>query len=486
MINEETRRLTDETPLSTSILLLDPPALSLEAPAPLAAAIVRTPHTAIHADVWRMAWPSVLTFSLMTTNMILDRYFVGSLGSNALAAVGVGGQLMFLLISLSMAISVGTTALVARFTGAEEPEEAARATGQSLALALVISAASMVMANAAMPLLLSFMKLTPEAHRQCSLFLGTALLSSIPMFLTVVLSAAFRGIGDTRSPLKVMLFTNVVHIFGDLTLMLGYFGAPKLGLAGAGIAIALSNVAALAIYLRLLKGTSLAGALLPGNLRLVRAWAVRLMRIGIPAAATALLRTTSLMGFTGILSRTAEGTFAVAALPIGMTAESIAFMPGFGFSVAASALVGQALGARNPERAERYGWAANWQAVAIMTVMGAVFFAGAEHFARIFTHDPHVLPLAVSYLRIMAISEPLLGCGMVLTGALQGAGETIQPTIVTGVTFWLVRIPLAWMLALNLGHNAAGCWVAMSATTVVSGAWTLILFRGGKWKKKRV
>jgi putative MATE family efflux protein len=488
---ESARRLPEEAPrLSSLPSIVEPESLEYEAAALEESVVASHASQAktgnVHADVWRMAWPSVLTFSLMTTNMILDRVFVGSLGPNALAAVGVGGQLLFLLVSLSMAISVGTTALVARFTGASEPGEIARATGQSLALGTLLGLVSTVLAYAGLPALLSMMRLTPEAEADCRRFLGTALLSTPPMFVATVLSSAFRGLGDTRTPLKVMLWANGCHILGDLTLMLGKFGAPKLGLAGGGVAITVSNLVAAAAYLWLMRDTILASSVTSKNLRLTWEWVVRLMRIGIPAAFTALLRVTSLMGFTSVLARTAEHTFAVAALPIGMTAESIAFMPGFGFSVAASALVGQSLGAGDPERASRYGWAANAQAVAIMTVMGAIFFLAAEPFARLFTHDPHVVPLAVSYLRIMALSEPLLGCGMVLTGALQGAGETVQPTIVTAVAFWVVRLPLAWLLALKLAHNASGAWIAMATTTCFAGIWTILLFRSGRWKSKRV
>jgi putative MATE family efflux protein len=466
MTTELLRRLPDETP----ILLPAPP---------------ERPHN-IRKEVWQIAWPSVLTFSLMTTNGILDRIFVGKLGSDALAAVGVGGQIMFLLISLSMAITTGTTALVARFTGAEEPEQATRSTGQSIALGLISGLFCTVAVYAAINPLLNLMRLSPAAQDQCRAFLHMALYGMIPMFVANVLGAAFRGLGDTRSPLKVMLCINVVHILGDMAFMLGYFGAPKLGLRGGGIALSFSSVVSLVVYLILLKRSPLADSLRWRHLKLTMEWAERILKIGIPAAFTALLRVTSLMAFTSVLARTAEKTLAVAALPIGMTAESIAFMPGFGFSVAASALVGQSLGARDPERAERYGWAATWQAVGIMSFMGAVFFLAAEPFTRLFTHDPVVVGLAVSYMRIMAISEPMLAFGMVLTGGLQGAGETVKPTIVTAVSFWLFRLPLAWLLAIVWHHNAMGAWVSMSLTTVVAGAWSIVLFRDGRWKLKKV
>jgi putative MATE family efflux protein len=428
----------------------------------------------------------VLTFALMTTNTILDRAFVGQLGRDALAGVGVGGQVLFMLVSLSMAITTGTTALVARFTGARTPEEVNHAAGQSLSLSLCIGVVCTLALFFALEPLLHLLGLEAAARAQVRAFLYYALLGMVPMFLANVLGSVYRGMGDTRTPLKVMLFANIVHILGDWTLMLGHWGFPRLGLAGGGIAVTASNVVALLVYLRMVRRSGFRDSVRFAHLRLTLEWIWRILRIGIPAAITALLRVTSMMGFTGLLARTAEGTSAVAALPIGMTAESIAFMPGLGFSIAASALVGQALGARDPSRAERYGWAAAWQAVAIMSFMGLVFFLGAEPFARVFTRDPVVLRLAVSYLQIMAISEPMLAFGMVFTGALQGAGDTMRPTVLTAITFWGVRIPAAWLLALQLGLQAKGAWIAMSFTTIVGGFFTVLLFRDGKWKRVRV
>ena len=440
----------------------------------------------VHRIVWSVAWPSVLTFSLMTSNSILDRIFVGWLGRDALAAVGVGGQVLFLLVSVSMAITTGTTALVARFVGAEELRDARRATGQSLALGVVTGVLGMAAGYAGTAALLGALGIAPEAERACRAFLHTALLGAVPMFVLNVLSAAFRGLGDTRTPLKVMLAANAVHLLGDWTLMLGHWGFPPLGVAGGGIAMSVSHAVALALMWRYLRRSPLRGADAVAMATLRLDWARRILRIGVPAAMTALLRTTSLMGFTKILVLTREGTNAVAALPIGLTAESIAFMPGFGFSVAASALVGQGLGAKDARGAERYGWSATWMAVLTMSAMGAVFYLAAEPFARLFTTDPRVLPVAVSYLRIMAVSEPFLACGMVLTGALQGAGDTLRPTVLTAITFWGLRIPLAYALAIGLGMHASGAWAAMAASTVVGGLVTVQLFRDGRWKRVRV
>jgi len=199
-----------------------------------------------------------------------------------------------------------------------------------------------------------------------------------------------------------------------------------------------------------------------------------------------VIRTLGMMSFTGMLAHTVEGASGVAAAQIGIRAESIAFMPGFGYSVAASALVGQSLGARDPRRAERCGWAATWQAVTVMSIMAVLFFTLARWFPTLFTQDPAVRYLAADYLRVNAWCEPFLALGMVLTGALQGAGDTVRPTFITLVTMWIARIPLGVWLMFTLHQNTHGAWVVMCATTIVGGLMTAALFRSGAWKKIKV
>lgn len=440
----------------------------------------------VRRDVWRIAWPSVLTGLLMTTNSFLDRFFVGQLGKESMAAIGVGGQILFLLVSLSMAVAVGTTALVARFTGAREREQVVCATAQSISLGAVLGVVLTCAAYAALPFLLRAMGIESAASALCSAFLAAALIGTPAMMAGNAISAAFRALGDTRTPLRVSILANVVHMAGDWTLMLGHWGCPRLGVQGGGIAVSLSMITSLIAYLMFLRRSPVRGSLSVRHLFPRIQWARRLLRVGSPAAATMLIRTVSGLAFTGVLARTQEGTAAVAALPIGLTAESIAFMPGFGFSIAASALVGQALGASDPDRAEQYGWTSARTSMAVMSVMGLVFFVCAAPFARLFSPDPQVVLLATDYLRVMAISEPMLAIGMVLTGALQGAGDTLRPTIVTAVTFWAFRLPLAWWLGLGLNMQAHGAWIAMAVSTIVGGFLTLGLFRSGKWKTAKV
>jgi putative MATE family efflux protein len=439
----------------------------------------------LHQAVWTLAWPSVLTMLLQTFNSFLDRFFVGHLGSDALAAVGVGGQFMFLLFSVGMSIGVGTSALVSRFTGAKETDQAKVAANQSLWLALIAAVVSVAVVWPLRHAVVGWMGVDARAAGLCVRYLSLTLLGVPALFVMLILSSVFRGLGDTRTPLLVMIGVNIIHLGGDYLLIFGHFGFPRMGLIGGATALITSQVVGALLYFMFLQRSVLRGfAARMKTLDL--SWAKRILVIAVPAAGQNLSRVLSMMVFTGVLARSPQATAAVAALTIGLTSESIAFMPGFAFSMAAGTLTGQNLGAKNPRRAEKAAWSALQQGLAIMIVMGAVFFVLARPFAHIFTHDPHVVPLTVAYLRIAALSEPFLALGMILTGALNGAGDTKAPAWAGVATMWGVRLPLAWLLIYGLGYGATGAWWAMTTSTALNGLVALVLFKRGTWKQSVV
>lgn len=443
----------------------------------------------IHRQVWHLAWPSVTAMLLQSFNSLMDTFFVGHLpeGAQALAATGVGGGIVFLLVSLAMGVTVGTTALVARFTGAQEPVQTARATGQSVSLVVLLALLCGVPAYIWQEQIVGLMldpARNPQATRLCVAFLGAALLATLPLFIWNVLQAAFRGVGDARTPMRITGAAIGVHVLGDWLLIYGHSGVPRMGVVGAGTALALSWCAGMLLFgAAAWRHATLRTAFQWRHLKPDLAWYGRILRIGVPASVQALVRTVSMMLFTGMLARTMDGAAAVAALQIGIRAESIAFMPGFGYGIAASALVGQALGARDPDRAERAARVAMWQALGVMCLMAILFVIGARSITRVFSADPQVIGLGVAYLRINALCEPFLAPGMVLTGALQGAGETVKPTLITLITMVFLRLPLASLLMFTWDLQAVGAWWAMTATTVVGGLMTLRLFQAGHWKR---
>ena len=431
--------------------------------------------------VWWLAWPSVITMLLQTANGMIDIAFVGRLGADALTGVGLASQIMMILMSISTAVSIGTTALVARFIGANERKNAEEAVRQSILISFILSIGAGILVYLIGPSLIREMGGQGEGLRLGVAYLNILLLGVIPFFLMFVLTGVYRGMGDMRTPLIVMSVVTVVSLVGDYLLIFGIGPFPRLGVAGAGIATVLSRCVAMTMLLVYLPKSHL-GRALRGSWRPVWSWFRRILNIGSPAAVQGLLRTGASMTFFGILGRIPEATYAIAALTIGLRTEALAFMPGFAFSVAASSMVGQNLGARKPERAAAGAWASAWQGIGVMGAIGLLFILFAHPIASVFTNDPKVLPLAASYLQLNGISEPFLAIAMILTGALQGAGETRLPTIATVVTLWFIRLPLCYYLTLTLGLGSLGAWIAMSGSTVLAGLATLAVFKLSHWQ----
>ena len=415
---------------------------------------------------------------------------------------------MFALMSAGMAVSVGTTALIARFIGENSRGDALIATRQSLLLALMISVAVGLPMYLLRDPLLTVLGLDAEAKTQAIRYLSVTILGLPSLFVMLIFNGVFRGLGDTTRPFWVTLGANLVHATFNYLLIFGNFGFPRMGLAGGALALALSQAMAALLYaLFLWRGSALSEALSRHKIavsdrwygwRVEWDWAKRISRIGLPASAQQLIRVGSMLSFQSLLTHSGAGSPAVAALGVGLVSESIAFMPGFGYSIAASAFVGQNLGARKVRRANDGAWAATWQAVAVMTVMGCVFWTAALPFAHLFVQHnrgetalqasqvAETTRLTVLYLKTAAWSEPFLALGMVLTGALQGAGETKSPTILTIFTMVALRLPLAWFLLTHTGLGTVGAWWAMAGSTIIQGLLTVLVFRQGRWRHVRV
>ncbi len=446
--------------------------------------IVGTDH--VWATVWWLAWPTVITMLLQTANGWLDAAFVGRLGAAALSGVGLAGQVNMVLMALVTAVSVGSTALVARFVGASEPRDAEESVRQSILLGVIGSLVSGVLLVLVARPLLVYMGATGEALRLGLTYFYILMLGVTPFYLLLILTGVFRGMGDMWTPLIVMGVVTVISLAADYLLIFGIGPFPRLGVVGAGVATTLSRIVGAAMLLVFLARSSLRGSLRNGW-RPDWRWFGRVLNIGGPATIQALLRTGASMTYYSILGLTPQATLAIAALTAGIRTEALAFMPGFAFSTAATSMVGQNLGADQPGRATRSAWAAAWQGIWVMSIFGLLFYIFAEPLARTFTPgEPEVVALIVSYLRINAISEPFLALSMILTGALQGAGATRAPAVATITTMWLVRLPLTYYLAIVLGLGATGAWISMSATSVLSGIVMLAIFKWSSWEETKV
>ena len=438
--------------------------------------------------VWYLAWPSAINTLIMSSYNVINGIFVGRLhnAEQALAAVGIGGAALMMQFALTFGVSAGASALVARFVGAQNHDEADEAAGQSLTLALVVG----VLSGLPFALLARQIAAGIGAKGPVVGLAGdyTAIIAwfSAPLFVYFVAQTVLRSTGDMKSPLYAGAVIVGINIVLDYVLIFGKGPFPMLGIRGAAIATGISRIAGMFITLWFLRRS-----MLRRSFRHVRprwSWFVRILNIGWPAVLQNLVWTGANAAFMRMLSILPgnEATAAQAAYNVALRIESLAFMPGLAFSFAATPLVGQNLGAGKPERAEHTAWVATGQAAMIMASVAILFVTAPRWLALIFTSDKHVVPLIVSYLLINAISEPFLAVGMVLRGALQGAGDTRMPMWISVLTLWIIRLPLAWFLVEYTGYASSGAWIAMAASTILSGLLVAAWFKWGTWRTLKV
>jgi putative MATE family efflux protein len=297
-------------------------------------------------------------------------------------------------------------------------------------------------------------------------------------------NASLRGAGDTRTPLYVMLVVNGLNIAVAWTAINGPFGLPQFGVVGSAMGAFVGRMAGgilvIAILLKGRSGIRLKLAGLRPDWDLIR----RMLHVGLPSGLEQLFFRTGHMGFARILA--ALGTAAYAANTVAMNALSLSFMPGFGFALAATTLVGQSLGAEAPEEAEQRGYISYRLGATLMTVIGLVIVLFSPQIIGFFTDDPQVVTLGATPLRVAGMIQPLLAATMIFAGGLRGAGDTRFPMVITGGSIWLIRLPLAYLLALVAGWGLLGAWVALGLDLSLRGVLNYLRFRGGRWKNVKV
>lgn len=456
--------------------------------------------------MWTLAWPAVALNTLQTFNSLVDNFFLSYVGTDALTAVGASISLVFLFFSMSMALGTASTAIVSRAYGARDHAECETANRKCLSLSIWIGFAVFIIAVPS-GIGASHLFVASENAEARSLFVTYVILFATalpPIFVIQSLAGALRGIGDTRSPMVISGFQVVLHIVLNTALILpsrnvGGVLIPGmgLGLAGAGVAMSLSAWVSAFIYLWWSRRTAL--KTLVRVEKPDREWVVRILRIAIPASIMSIVRVTSLAAFTIILKNSFDAAHAQGALRPGFSIEAFAFMPAFGLSVAAAALVGQSLGMKKPERAEKLGWTAAHQAGIVSAIVSLLLFLFADPIAHLMlAGDPETANVAAVFTRYIAVTEVLFAYAMVLIGAMQGAGDTKRPLWLSLITLWGIRVPLAAILALstvsvsgfvllrgmNLGSQ--GAWISMSVTQAIQGILSIVLFKRGDWKNAKV
>ena len=440
----------------------------------------------LRSSVLFLAVPAVLRNLLQTMVQMVSLMIVGSLGSSAIAAVGLANRVFFIIIGVLSALSVGATALVARSIGARDRANAERVVSMavvfSLVVGIILAIAGVVFATPIMRWMMQLQEeMDMEVVRQGADYIRVVCGSMSIGVLLFMSNAVLQGAGDMKTPLYVMSGVNLLNLLLAWLLVTGIGPFPAMGVLGAGYAAAIARaVGGIVSFFILANPRAAAGFNLRTLFKMDFPVLRDILHIGVPAAMEQLIHQGSQILYTVFIA--GMGTAAIAANSVAMSIQSLSFMPGFAFGLAATSLVGQNLGAGNPERAEQSGYESlriSMYAAGIATVL---FLVLPVPLARLYSADPEVVSLTANCLRITALAQPALAVAQVLAGALRGAGDTKWVMYITAIGNWGVRLVGAWILGVHLGWGLLGVWVAMAFDQLLRGGLTLMRYRSGKWK----
>ena len=428
--------------------------------------------------------PMVLEMAMESLFAVVDVFFVSRVSADAVATVGVTESMLTIVYTVAMGLGIGATAVVARRMGEKDDEGAAQAAAQAIALGLIISTALGLLGYFNAERLLRVMGATPSMIDSSLGYTQVMFAGNATVTLLFLNNAIFRGAGDPAIAMRVLWIGNAINMVMDPILIFGLGPFPELGVTGAAIATNTGRgIAVLIQFWTLWSGRSRIH-ITRRHIELVPAVMWNVCRLSGSGFLQILIDTSSYIGLVRVIAT--FGSDALAGYTIGIRVIIFAMMPAWGLGNAAATMVGQALGAGKPERAEAAVWTAAKYNALVLGVVGALFVAFAPQIVSIFTADTAVVPGAVACLRIVSAGFVFFGYGLVLTQAFNGAGDTWTPTWINLGCFWAWQIPLAWLLAITLGMGPTGVYIAMtvafSTLAIVSG----LIFRRGAWKTKTV
>jgi len=431
-----------------------------------------------------LAVPMVVEMAMESIFFVVDMFWVGRLGADAVATVGLTESMLTLIYTAAMGLSIGATALVARRTGEQDPEGASRAAGQSILLGLGVAAVIGVIGATTAPSLLRLMGASEEIIRTGSGFTRIMLGGNATVLLLFLLNAVFRGAGDAAIAMRVLMLGNLLNIVLGPLFIFGPGPFPEMGVAGAALATNIGRGTAVLYQVYVLTRGNGRVTVRGRHLRLDLETMQSVVRLSGLGTFQILVGTASYIGLVRIIS--IFGSAALAGYTIGMRVIIFALLPAFGLSNAAATMVGQNLGAGRPDRAERAVWTAARYNMFFLGAVGVLFLIAAPAITRIFTADPAVHPMATACLRIVSLGFVFYAYGMVLTQSFNGAGDTWTPTVLNLFIFWLWEIPLAWWLSTKGGFGAHGVFIALTVAYSTLAVVSAILFRRGTWKTRKV
>jgi putative MATE family efflux protein len=431
--------------------------------------------------IWTLATPMMIGGALEDLFSMVDLYFVGKLGHIEVAALAIAGTVVAILMMMVQGITVGTTALIAHFTGDRNYEEADIVLGQTFILGLIGSFIMYIVAVFLVEPILILFGAEGEVLIYAADYLKITFGWSIAIFFFEGVNQALRGSGDAQMPLKALIIANILNIILDPLLIMGYGPFPKMGVAGAAIATALTRgIGFIFLFLHLTVGHSTLQFKVrytKPNLFLMK----RIISIGSFSSLQVFIREVSFLFLMRLVA--SFGAITLAAYGIGARLRMVIMVPGLGFANSASVLLGQNMGAKQPERATESAWRTVLYYEFIAIPLATIFIIFAPQLVAIFAKQPEVIRIGTSFLRYLGVTFPFLALSLVLGQAMNGAGDTAAPTIINAIAQLGVRIPLAYIFALVVGMGSSGIWLGINASDIAQGLGMVFLFRSGHWKK---
>ena len=442
-------------------------------------------------DVLVIAWPVLTELLLGTLFGMIDMIMLGRIKNTAIAAasvaaVGITNQPLFIGLSLVQALNIGGTAMVARYIGSKKLDKVENTIKHIILLSQVIFVLPLSIIGLVFTKeIMSFIGAQSDTLLVGVNYFRVIMLGFIFQSFNFSLSAVLRGAGDTKTPMNINLKANFINVFGNAVLIYGLIGFPALGVTGAGISTAISNmIATVLLCTQLLSGKCLLKLNIKSSFKFDKNIMYNLIKIGIPASLEQMAMRVGIMIFIKVVA--GLGTINFAAHQICLSILGLSFTPGQAFGIAAASLIGRSLGEGKPGKADEYGREARRIGSVISSIMAIILFVFGPQLVGLYTQDPEIIRKSSTALKIIAVVQPFQSSQLILAGALRGAGDTIWPLVSTFIGVIGIRVVLGYIFVTKLGFGLSGAWIAVFVDQFIR--WLLIYsrYRTGKWKYIRL
>jgi putative MATE family efflux protein len=431
-----------------------------------------------------LAVPMILEMALESVFAVVDVFFVASLGASAVATVGITESLLTLIYAVAIGLAMGTTAMVARRIGEKNPQEAAVTAVQAVIVGVAgsipIALVGLFFARKALILMGADAWSVEYGYRYTVWMLG----GNVVIMLIFVCNAIFRGAGDAAIAMRVLWVSNGINILLDPALIRGWGPFPEMGIEGAAVATNIGRGIGVVMQLFILMRGAKHIRVVAGQIRLNVGVMRRLVRVSLGGIGQLIIATSSWVGLVRIMAT--FGSEALAGYTIAVRIVMFTFLPAWGLSNAAATLVGQNLGAGNSARAERSVWMVGWANMVLLGLVGLGYILFDTQLVGIFTSVPGIVEAGAVCLRTVSYGYLCYAWGLVMMQAFNGAGDTMTPTRINLFCFWLIEIPLAYLLAFRFGVGKEGVYWSIVVSESLAGILSIWIFRRGAWKQSKV